>query len=76
MARRIYTDYQGAADRIQARGHGPTHSINVSGQIRRIKPTADSSPCGLFCVSILDRLMEQAPAVVWMLGIRDPELVR
>jgi hypothetical protein len=60
-------DYQGLADRIQERGHGPTASIDLSAR-PAIKPP---QPCQSFRVPLLDILVYKSPAVVWILGIRE-----
>lgn len=65
---KVYRDYQTATDSIQERGHGPTQSIDIYARRELIKlpPERDC-----LAVSILDRLLHQAPATVWLLGIRE-----
>jgi hypothetical protein len=69
MARRVYGDRQGQTDRIQEIGHGPTASISISIVHR---PTIKTVPaCDFFRVSIRERLLHAAPAIAWMLGVRE-----
>jgi hypothetical protein len=60
-------DYQGMADRIQERGHGPTVSIDLSARPVIKSPQHYEA----FRVSLLDILINKSPAVVWILGVRE-----
>jgi hypothetical protein len=60
-------DYQGMADRIQERGHGPTASIDINA-LPAVKPPHHYEA---FRLPLIEILVHKSPTVLWLLGIRE-----